>query len=151
MKNLFDATEAQEAIGRIQQLKPNTSAQWGKMSVAQMLAHCSVAYEMFYEKERFPKNNFLMKFFLKTFVKSAVVGPKPYKKNQQTAPAFLIKDEKDFEMEKAKLIAFIKKTQELGADYFHQKESHSFGKLTSDEWNVLFAKHLDHHLTQFGV
>ena len=68
MKNLFNATDTKEAIGRIQQLTPNTSALWGKMSVAQMLAHCSVAYEMFYDKERFPKNNFLMKFFLKTFV-----------------------------------------------------------------------------------
>ncbi|WP_337994864.1 hypothetical protein [Polaribacter ponticola] len=49
------------------------------------------------------------------------------------------------------MIGFILKTQELGADYFDGKESHSFGKLTEKEWNNTFYKHLDHHLTQFGV
>jgi len=151
MKNLFNAFETNEIIERIQQLTPETQPLWGKMSVAQMLAHCSVAYEMFYEKERFPKNNFIAKFFLKSFVKPMVVGPKPYKKNQQAAPVFLIKEEKNFDKEKAKLVGFIEKTQQLGANYFHEKESHSFGKLSSEEWNVLFSKHLDHHLTQFGV
>ncbi|MEM8523410.1 MAG: DUF1569 domain-containing protein [Bacteroidota bacterium] len=151
MKNSFNEADTQATIARINQLTPDTQALWGKMSVAQMLAHCCVAYEMFYEKERFPKNNFIAKFFLKSFVKPMVVGPKPYKKNQQTAPVFLIKDERNFDAEQAKLIAFLEKTQQLGADHFHGKESHSFGKLTSDEWNVLFSKHLDHHLTQFGV
>ena len=45
----------------------------------------------------------------------------------------------------------ITKTQELGEQYFDGKESHSFGNLTSNEWNNLFYKHLEHHLTQFGV
>ncbi|MDZ7604070.1 MAG: hypothetical protein U5K79_00455 [Cyclobacteriaceae bacterium] len=49
------------------------------------------------------------------------------------------------------MIAYIKKTQELGADYFDGRASHSFGKLTRTEWNNMFAKHLDHHLGQFGV
>ena len=31
------------------------------------------------------------------------------------------------------------------------KESLSFGKLSVDEWNTMFYKHLNHHLEQFGV
>ena len=31
------------------------------------------------------------------------------------------------------------------------KESFSFGKLKAQEWNNMFAKHLNHHLEQFGV
>ena len=42
---------------------------------------------------------------LKTFVKNAVVSEKPYKKNGRTAPEFLIKEEKNFETEKNRLIA----------------------------------------------
>ena len=36
-------------------------------------------------------------------------------------------------------------------DYFDGKESHSFGPLNKTEWNNMFYKHADHHLTQFGV
>jgi len=28
--------------------------------------------------------------------------------------------------------------------------SHSFGPLSKTEWNNMFYKHLNHHLTQFG-
>ncbi|MCH5683332.1 hypothetical protein LWM68_02995 [Niabella sp. W65] len=52
---------------------------------------------------------------------------------------------------KKRLISYLIKTQELGGTYFEGKESHSFGALTQTEWNNMFAKHLDHHLTQFGV
>lgn len=150
MKNIFDPEVTAEVIDRINQLTPESQPQWGKMTVAQMLAHCCVTYEMVYT-DKHPKPNAIMRFLLKQFVKPAVVGPKPYPKNSRTAPAFLIKDDKDFDAEKQRLIDYIKQTQELGGDHFHNKESHSFGKLTEQEWNGMFYKHLDHHLTQFGV
>lgn len=150
MKNVFKAEDTQELINRINQLTPNTQGKWGKMTVSQMLAHCCVAYEMVYT-DMHPKPNFFTKFMLKMFVKNAVVGPKPYPKNGRTAPAFIVNDERDFQKEKQRLVDYLKQTQQLGADHFHNKESHSFGPLTKDEWNVLFYKHLDHHLTQFGV
>jgi hypothetical protein len=62
-----------------------------------------------------------------------------------------VKGTKNFEEERNRLIAYIQKTQSLGADYFDGKISHSFGSLNKSEWNNLFYKHLDHHLTQFGV
>jgi hypothetical protein len=80
-----------------------------------------------------------------------VVGPKPYKRNSKTAPQFLIVSARNFEEEKKRLTEYLNKTQELGADYFDGKASHSFGKLTKQEWNTMFYKHLNHHLTQFGV
>jgi hypothetical protein len=123
----------------------------GKMSVAQMLAHCCVSYELVYEEGKHPKPNAVMKFIIKLMAKGTVVGETPYKKSLRTAPAFIITDEKNFEAEKTRLIQFIFKTQELGENYFDGKESHSFGVLTKAEWNNMFYKHLDHHLRQFGV
>ena len=64
---------------------------------------------------------------------------------------FLIKDSRDFETEKKRLVDYLNKTQQLGETYFDGKESHSFGALTAQEWSTMFSKHLDHHLTQFGV
>lgn len=151
MKNLFEEKAAQEAIDRIHNLTASTKPKWGKMSVAQMLAHCCVAYDFVYDEAKYPKVKGFVRFMLKLFVKETVVGEKPYKQNSRTAPDFLITDERDFETEKKRLIDHIIRTQKLGADYFHNKESRSFGPLTNTEWNIMFSKHLDHHLKQFGV
>lgn len=150
MKNVFDLNDSKEIISRIHALTPETKALWGKMRVDQMLAHCNVSYEMAYEHIH-PKPNAFMKFILKLLVKKSVVNDIPYKQNGQTAPAFIIKDEKNFQIEKERLINYIQKTQQLGEAYFDGRESHSFGKLNKTEWNNMFYKHLNHHLQQFGV
>ena len=150
MKNIFDPTVTDEIITRINQLKPDSQPLWGKMSVAQMLAHCNVTYETVYE-DKHKKPNPLMKLILKTFVKKIVDSDTPYKRNNQTAPHYIISESKDYEIEKKRLIDYIIKTQQLGESYFDKKESHSFGLLSVKEWNTMFYKHLDHHLNQFGV
>lgn len=150
LPNIFTKKVSEKIIERISTLTANSHAGWGKMSVAIMLAHCNVTYEMVYENKH-PKPNFLMSFILKTFIKKTVVSEALYKHNSQTAPAFIIKDERKFDQEKNRLINYINKTQQLGEAEFDNKLSHSFGKLNSVEWNNMFYKHLDHHLTQFGV
>ena len=150
MKNIFDPTVTQELIDRINQLKPESPALWGKMTVDQMLAHCCVAYEMAFTNKH-PKPNAFMRILLKAFVKNGVVNEVPYKRNIRTAPQFIISDRKNFDEEKDRLIKYLEHTLSLGRDHFEGKESISFGKMTSTEWNNQFYKHLDHHLTQFGV
>jgi len=150
MKNIFEIKTTTELISRINQLNPSSKNLWGKMNVEQMLAHCNVTYEMIYT-DKHPKPNAFKKFMLKLFVKKIVVGDKPYPKNGRTAPEFVITEKREFNIEKSRLIEYIEKTQKLGKKQFEGKESHSFGKLTSTEWNNMFYKHLDHHLNQFGV
>lgn len=150
MKNIFTKEVTNELISRIEKLTAETQPIWGKMSIAQMLAHCCVTYEMVYT-DKHPKPNAFAKFMMKVFVKKIVVSEKEYAKNGRTAPQFLIADEKFFETEKKRLIDFMNHTQDLGENHFDGKESHSFGNLTSNEWNNLFYKHLDHHLRQFGA
>jgi len=149
MNNVFLKEVTTDLVDRISALNIASKAIWGTMSVDKMLAHCCVTYEMVYE-EKHSKPNVFIKIFLKLFVKWAVVGDKSYSKNGRTAPQFLISDPKDFEIEKKRLIDFLIRTQKLGANYFEGKESHSFGRLSSKQWNIMFYKHLDHHLTQFG-
>lgn len=52
---------------------------------------------------------------LKKNVNPVIIIKKPYKKNGRTVPQFLITDQKEFDLEKKKLINFIDKIQELGA------------------------------------
>ena len=150
LPNIFTKEVTDAVIKRINTLSPTSQPTWGKMSVDQMLAHCNVTYEMVFE-DKHPKPNFLKKTILKLFVKRIVTSEKPFKHNSPTAPAFLIKDSRNFEQEKNRLIQYINKAQQSGESYFDNKESHSFGKLNKTEWNNMFYKHLNHHLTQFGV
>lgn len=150
LPDIFTKEVSAKIIQRIEALKPTDRPLWGKMSPAQMLAHCCVTYEMIYEEGKHPQPNFFMKLILKSFIKKIVVNEAPYKHNSQTAPAFLIVDERNFEAEKKRLIGFIAKTQQLGGAHFDGKVSHSFGTLNTTEWNNMFYKHLDHHLRQFG-
>ncbi len=150
MLNVFEKSAVNKYIERINGLTNSTRPLWGKMSVGQMLAHLNVAYEMVYT-DKHPEPGAFKRWFVTLVAKKAVVGPKPYPRNSRTAPEFLITTERDFDNEKQRLVDYLTKTLELGAAHFDGKESHSFGALTKDEWNVLFSKHLDHHLTQFGV
>ncbi len=150
LPNIFSVEISNQLIQRINSLNPESSALWGKMNVAQMLAHCNVTYEMVFENIH-PKPNGFMKFILKLLVKNKVISETPYSNNGQTAPQFIMKTDKDFNLEKQRLINYIEQSQSLGESYFSNKESHSFGVLSSIEWNNMFFKHLNHHLNQFGV
>ncbi|MBP6659238.1 MAG: DUF1569 domain-containing protein [Chitinophagales bacterium] len=150
LPNIYNQTVAQDLINRINNLTPETPANWGKMNVSQMLSHSNITYEYVFD-ERNDHPNFLMKFILKMFIKSKVVSETPYPQNGPTAPAFIIKDSKDFSTEKTRLINYINDVVKKGASFFEGKESSSFGVLTSIEWNNMMYKHLDHHLKQFGV
>lgn len=150
LPNIFTKQVTDELILRIGNLIPDTQPLWGKMNAAQMLAHCSVTYEMVYDNIH-PKPNAFMKFILKTLIKNKVTGEAPYPHSSKTAPQFIMTGTKDFEKEKQRLISYLIKTQQLGENHFDNKISDSFGVLNKTEWNNMFYKHLDHHLKQFGV
>ncbi len=146
MVNLFEKDGAAKFIDRISQLNSDTKGKWGKMDVAQMFAHCSLAFE-----DDSPMPNIFFRFMLRLFLKSTVVGDKAYQKNIAASSVFTINDERNFEVEKQRLIQLIEKTHGKGAQCFENRRHPVFGKLSVAEWDICFSKHLDHHLRQFGV
>ena len=150
MENIFEKEVTDGLINRIEKLNPESQPQWGKMSVGQMLAHCSVTYEMVYT-DIHPKATGVKKFFLKSVIKRFVCSEKPYPKNAKTGSQFIQTSEKEFEKEKKKLIDFLVQAQKDGEPFYEGKASNSFGVLSVREWNNMFYKHLEHHLQQFGV
>ncbi len=150
LPNIYDNSVAQDFIIRINKLTPETQPNWGKMNVSQMLAHCCVTYEYIFD-ERTDKPNFFVKWMLKKFVKKKVTSNDPYAQNLATGPAFIISDNKDYEIEKTRLINYVNRLVEKGESFFKGKASVSFDVLTPEEWNNMLYKHLNHHLTQFGV
>ena len=150
MYNVFDPAQNQKYLERLENLNADTKPQWGKMNAGQMLAHLNVAYKMTNGKLEV-KYNWFTKQMLKLFVKSTVIGSKPYKKNGQTAPAFIIEGDRDFEKEKNDLIQYMKSVEKLGKDHYDGKASPAFGPMSSQEWSIMFGKHMEHHFTQFGI
>lgn len=152
--NIFDRAVSDELIARMDRIAADTQALWGTMDAAQMMAHCSKIYDTLYDAEyqrRNPPPNSIVRFLMKSLVKPMVVGTKPYKPSSRTAPSYVVVDEREYSTERDKLVGYINKVQTLGASHFEGKMSYSFGPLTAAEWNVLFYKHLDHHLRQFAA
>ena len=148
--NVFEPAVTEQLIERVNRLTPDTRPEWGKMNVGQMLAHCNVVYDQTFGDMSGRPNRF-MRWIMSKAIKPTVVGPKPYPKNSPTTSAFVITDERDFDLEQAKLIGHLREVVKQGGNKFEGREAYSFGPMTTDEWSVLFYKHLDHHLRQFGV
>jgi hypothetical protein len=149
VQTLFDPADRQSVLGRLERLEPGAERQWGKMGAAQMLAHCSAAMEV--ATGEAPRKQALIGKIFAPFVRSSLLGEKPFGRNSPTDPAFVVRDEKDFTAEKQRLTRLVNTFCENGAEKA-STQIHSFlGKLRGEEWGVMMYKHLDHHLRQFGA
>ena len=147
IKNLFDPSVKQEIINRIHTLNAQSLPQWGKMNVAQMLAHLQLPIAIAYGTHQ-PKGSFLLRLIGPLF-KSALWNEKPWKQGLPTDPTFITTGtSKDFENEKATLLELINQFSETAI----VGEKHPiFGKMTKENWSKATWKHVDHHLRQFGA
>lgn len=147
IKNLFDPVVKQEIIARISKLTPESQRQWGKMDVAQMLAHLQIPMEVALGTNTV-KGNWLMKLILPLF-KKRLYDQTPWKQGLPTDKSFVMTGrEKDFNTEKKQLLEKINQFSEAAI----VGEKHPvFGKLTRENWSKATWKHIDHHLRQFGV
>ena len=151
MKNLFDATVANQVKMRLGGLKPESERRWGKMTAAQMLAHCSVSMQ-WAVGEVVPEQRALPARLLGRLVKPLVFrNEAPLRKNAPTAKSLLVADGRDWAEERERLLGLIDKFAAGGAAGCTKHPHSFFGKMTPEEWAILLYKHLDHHLRQFGV
>ena len=151
MKNLFDATMANQVKTRLRKLDPKSERHWGKMTAAQMLAHCSVSMQ-WAVGEVVPEKGPLPVRMMGRLVKPLVFrNDDPLRKNSPTAKSLVMSDERDLGKERERLSGLIDKFVAGGASGCTNNPHSFFGKMTPDEWAILMYKHLDHHLRQFGV
>ena len=149
MKSLYDPSTVDELKRRLATLTPDSPRLWGKMTPAQMLCHCSLGMESAVG-DRKPLRMFIGRL-LGGLVKPSFLSEKPVPKNSPTAPWLVIKDDRDLETERARLISLIERFSTGGPEACTQHPHSFFGKLTPEEWGKSSYKHLDHHLQQFGA
>lgn len=145
--SLYSPGTYQESLDRIEKLTADSQPQWGKMSVAQMLSHCAEIQEVTNGKEL--KNIPFVARLFKGMIRKMVVGDKPFPKSSRTHPQYVETSDRDFEAEKRRLLGAL--------EVFVNREEREmpphplFGKMSTEEKGWAMYKHLDHHLSQFGV
>ena len=132
---------------RVHSLRADAQRRWGQMTVDQMLWHVNCGLEnalgRYDVKERkIPLPSSIVKF---------LVFNMPWRKGKTpTAREFIATSHYDFAAEQARLLRLI---DEMSAKSLEAPWGRSsfMGSMTGRDWSRLQAKHLDHHLTQFGV
>ncbi len=151
MKDIFNPNTIAEFKTRINTISADSSAQWGKMNVYQMLKHCTENDKMLVGERQF-KRLFIGRIFGKMALRSSIKDDAPLSHNSPTHPDLIIKEENgDIEAQKQEWISVL--------EGFHTKPSSSFenfvhpffGKMTPAQISTFAYKHIDHHLRQFGA
>jgi len=153
MKNLFDPVLVEDTKQRILQLRSESERQWGSMTVAQTLAHCTSGVEMAMgvihpKRAPFPAN------IIGPLIKPLVFrDDKPMRRNSPSLPELFSEEptQCEFQRERSKLLTAIDSFATQGAAGCSQYPHPFFGPLNPQQWAILMYKHLDHHLRQFGV
>jgi hypothetical protein len=150
MKNLFNPDQVDEVKQRIARLTPESPRQWGKMNSAQMLAHCSIAFQSAMGEVR-PPRAFIGRLIGRMVKPVALRDEQPMLRNAQAATVFIVTGNPEFAGERERLSAMIDRFAGAGPAGCTTHPHFFFGCLTPEEWSVLMYKHLDHHLRQFGA
>lgn len=148
MNHLFQLERYAEIKDRLFHLQPDATAAWGKMNVAQMLAHCSGSFEM--AMGQICPKRILLGRMIGPMVKRAMKAEKePMRRNSMTDKSVLIEDKRDFATEKQRLQETMDRFMAAGPAGCSKHPHFFFGPMTPEEWAMLMYQHMDHHLRQF--
>ena len=118
-------------------------------SAKPMLAHLRMTMEVPLGTHTL-KPMFIMKL-IGGMIRKKVLSDKPLSKNSPTAPTLLVADDRDFEKEKNALLQTISRFSEKGSRGDMPERHPYFGKMSPADWDLFQQRHLEHHLSQFGV
>ena len=146
MAVLHDRAVRHEIEQRVRSLRSDSRGRWGKMAVDQMLWHCNQALDMALgdftpPASRKPLPGVVLKFLVLRL---------PWMKGAPTHPAIVAKATYDFTEQQARCLELIEAmaSKPIDGAWPHHP---TFGHMRGAEVSQLMAKHLDHHLRQFGV
>jgi transposase InsO family protein len=83
--------------------------------------------------------------------KSMIVNERPMPRNASTDKSLVVRDDRDFVVERQRLRESIDRFAAGGPEVCTKHPHFFFGPLTPTEWAALVYQHLDHHLRQFRV
>jgi hypothetical protein len=148
MDSLIDPAGRARTLERIGALHVDARPAWGRLTAAGMVVHCQRPLLVALGVLRVERS-LIGRMFGGFAKRKYVVGDAPTPRNLPTEKRFLEADPGPFESERARLGELVGRFAEPGAIVVTMHPF--FGPLSVPEWDRLMAKHLDHHLRQFGV
>jgi hypothetical protein len=148
MKTIFETTTRATLQDRLGRLAPDSKPGFGKLNVNQMVVHCTGGIDMLIGRLKVaprpgPLRNPLLRYL--------IIYVLPWPHGAPTAPELIPPtDPGDFGENVAKLREAIERIGTESAEGVFDPHP-AFGALKGKDVGVLVARHLDHHLRQFGV
>ncbi len=147
MPTIWETNARADLVRRYDKLNNQSRPQWGKFTVGRMVKHCADAIRMATgDLAVKPKNG----PFRNWLVRKLIIYVAPWPKGAPTAPELLPAGDPGLDVSRRELRAALDRLVAIGPDG-PLAEHAAFGKLNGKDWGVLVYRHLDHHLTQFGV
>jgi len=146
-RSLSDAGARQDLLDRLERLKPDAQARWGRMTAPQMLAHL-VDWTLMIKGElkTAPINTYVRYPPMKQFA----IYWMPWPKGVPTARELLPGRPVNWGPERELLRQYMQSYPELESRG-SWPEHPAFGNMTTRAWGVLGYRHTDHHFRQFGI
>ena len=149
MENIFDSSDSESLLERIERLTAESKPEWGKMTVSQMMWHCQRPMEVATQKLKLKRGLFGILFG--RIAKKGFLKKRGFDKNLPTVPEFKPDLKPEFENEKRSLTEMVRQFGQAGPKVLATNKHPFFGEMSDDEWGQLLYLHTDHHLRQFGV
>ncbi|MDX2175957.1 MAG: DUF1569 domain-containing protein [Candidatus Sumerlaeia bacterium] len=136
---------------RIAGLRAESAGQWGSLTCAGMLAHLEVAFRGTIQDgavQTRARGNWLTRNVMKPLLLHLLPMPKGVKMPKALTP----EPNASFDELREQVLALLDEFIAAVERDPRRKVAHPlFGPMTMREWSYLHAKHLDHHLRQFGA
>lgn len=145
-KLLHDPAVRDSIRRRIESLRVDSPRQWGKMTIDQMLWHVNVSMreavgDYKSDAKPLPAPKWLVRWAILTM---------PWGRGARTRPDMYAVSTHDFNVQKAECLALVDRIIATPLDA-QWPDSVTMGRMSGRHWSQLTAKHLEHHLKQFGA
>jgi hypothetical protein len=148
MPTIWDPVVRQSMQDRADRLAADSRPQWGKLTVAGMLAHLNDSFRMVTGELAVKPKHLPIRY---PPLRQLVVYVLPFPKSAPTAPELLARaGSAELGAEQRDFHAWMERLGHITSG--SQLVPHpAFGNLSYQAYGVLIARHADHHLKQFGV
>lgn len=145
---IFDPNVRASLTSRLQAIQPDAPRQWGTLTCNQMMAHVGDQLRMAVGDIACPLGGGPMAHFpMKHLILYVLPWPKAKAKSP---PQGFTTDPGEFDADREAVLALIDRlAAQAGSSEW--PVSPVFGRMSQTDWGALSAKHLDHHLRQFGA
>ena len=145
--SLWNDEERAGLVSRLDRLTPQNQRHWGEMEISKLLPHLGGALRMALGDIETSHGKGLMATALMRWL---IIHVLPWPKGAQSPPEGFTTVPSSWDEDRGKLLELIERFATASPD---QLPGHNpvFGRIKPDDWDMLQFRHLDHHLTQWGV